>query len=92
MDCSPPSSSVHGILQAGILEWVATPSLRESSQPRDQTQVSYVFCIGMCGLYPSTTIITIHNGLPQRTLPLCLTVGQYVSHSVVSDSLWLHGL
>ena len=35
MDCSPPGSSVHGILQAGILEWVAMPSFRGSSQPRD---------------------------------------------------------
>ena len=32
MDCSPPSSSVHGILQARILEWVAMPSSRGSSQ------------------------------------------------------------
>ena len=37
MDCSPPGSSVHGILQARILEWVATPSFRKSSPPRDQT-------------------------------------------------------
>ena len=34
-DCCPPSSSVHGILQATILEWVATPFSRESSLPRD---------------------------------------------------------
>ena len=34
MDYSPPGSSVHGILQAGILEWVAMPSSRGSSQPR----------------------------------------------------------
>ena len=40
MDCSPPGSSVHGILQARILEQVAMPSSRGSSQPRDQTQVS----------------------------------------------------
>ena len=40
MDCSPPSPSVHGILQARILQWVARPSFRDSSQPRDQTQVS----------------------------------------------------
>ena len=33
MDCSPPGSSVHGILQARILEWVAMPSSRESSNP-----------------------------------------------------------
>ena len=48
MDCSPPGSSVHGILQVRILEWVAVPSLRGSSQPRDQTHVSHVSCIGRC--------------------------------------------
>ena len=42
MDYSLPGSSVHGILQARILEWVAVPSTRESSQPRDQTQVSHI--------------------------------------------------
>ena len=40
-DCSPPGSFVHGILQARILEQVATPSSRGSSWPRDQTCVSY---------------------------------------------------
>ena len=38
IDCSPPVPSVHGILQARILEWVAMPSSRASSQPRDQTR------------------------------------------------------
>ena len=42
MDCSSPGSSVHGILQGRILEWVATSFSRGSSQPRDQTQVSRV--------------------------------------------------
>ena len=42
MDYSPPGSSVHGILQARILEWVALPSSRGSSQPRDWTQVSCI--------------------------------------------------
>ena len=42
MDSSPPASSVHGILQARILEWVAMPSSRGSSWPRDQTQVSHI--------------------------------------------------
>ena len=42
MGCSPPGSSVHGILQAGILEWVFMPSSRGSSQPRDQTGISYI--------------------------------------------------
>ena len=36
--CCPPGSSVHGILQARILEWVAMPSSRGSSQPRDWTE------------------------------------------------------
>ena len=40
MDYSPPGSSVHGILQARILEWVAFPFSRGYSQPRDQTRVS----------------------------------------------------
>ena len=40
VDCSPPGSSVRGILQARILEWVAVPSSRGSSRPRDQTRVS----------------------------------------------------
>ena len=42
MDCSLPGSSILGILQAGILEWVAMPSSRGSSQPRDQTKVSCI--------------------------------------------------
>ena len=40
MDCSPPGSSIHGILQARILEWVAIPFSRGSSPPRDWTLVS----------------------------------------------------
>ena len=42
MDCSPPGSSVQGILQVRILEWVAIASSRGSSRPRDQTQVSCI--------------------------------------------------
>ena len=51
MDCSPPGSSVHGILQSRILEWVATPSSRTASQPRDRTWISFVSCIGRWLLY-----------------------------------------
>ena len=40
-DCSPPGSSAHGTLQARILEWVAMPSTRGSSQPTDPT---LLFC------------------------------------------------
>ena len=46
MDCGLPGTSVCGIFQARILEWVALSSSRGSSQPRDWTHVSWVFCIG----------------------------------------------
>ena len=42
MDCSLPGSSVHGILQARIQEWVAIPFSRGSSQPRDWTWVTCI--------------------------------------------------
>ena len=42
MDCSPPGFSVHGILQARILEWIATPFSRGTSQPSNQNLVSYM--------------------------------------------------
>ena len=45
-DCSLPGSSVHGILQARIPDWIVISSSRGSSSPSDQTQVSYVSCTG----------------------------------------------
>ena len=51
MDCNPPGSSVHGILQARKLEWVSMPSFMGSFWPRDWTRVSYVSCIGRQILY-----------------------------------------
>ena len=51
MDCSPPGSSVHAVLQARILEWVAMPSSRGSAQPRDQTCISDISSVGRQVLY-----------------------------------------
>ena len=53
VDCepSPLGSSVHGILQARILQWVAIFFSRESSRPRDQTHISYISCTGSWILY-----------------------------------------
>jgi len=48
----PPCSTLHGILQARILEWVAVSSSRGSSQPKDWTCISYVSCIVRQVLYP----------------------------------------
>ena len=45
LDCSPPGSSVHGIVQARTLEWGAMPSSRVSSWPRDRIWASTIFCI-----------------------------------------------
>ena len=75
MDCSLPGSSVHGILQARILEWVAMPSSRGSSRPRDRTQVSHVSCTGRQILYHQC-----HLGSPKpsEVLALILVVAEAV--------------
>ena len=52
IDCSPPGSSVHGILQEIILVWVALPSSRASFWPRDGTWIS---CASYFAIYPSAT-------------------------------------
>ena len=44
INCSLPGSSIHGIFQARVLEWVAISFSRGSSQPRDWTQVSHIAC------------------------------------------------
>ena len=50
-DCRSPGSSVHGIPQARILEWVFMPSSRASSPPMGWTGIPYVSCIGTQVLY-----------------------------------------
>ena len=52
MDCSLPSSFLHGILQGRVMEWVAISFSRGSSQPRDQTQVSHI--PGRCFIFRAT--------------------------------------
>ena len=61
MDCGPPGSSVHGILQARILERTAMLSSRGSSQPRDQTHISFVSCIGRWVLYHSSYLESLSS-------------------------------
>ena len=68
-DCSPPGSSVLGILQAGILEWVAISYSRGFSPPKDWTHVSLsrVSCIGRQSLYralasPGKPTETVRDG------------------------------
>ena len=54
-DCSLPGSYVHGILQERILEWVAMPSTRGSSWPKNRSHISCISCIGRWVLYHCTT-------------------------------------
>ena len=62
MNCSPPDSSVHGIIQARILEWIPISSPRGSSPPRDQSHISYVSCTDRQVLYQQH-----HLRSPDRT-------------------------
>ena len=55
MDYSWPGSSIHGILQARILEWIASSSSRGFSQPRYRAHVSCITCIDMHILYHCAT-------------------------------------
>ena len=78
IDCSPLGSSVHGISQARILEWVAFPSFRVSSQPRDRT---YVSCIGRRFFTTSTTYIYIRVYTHTYTLHFYCGLSQNVEYS-----------
>ena len=63
MDCSPPGSSVHGIFQARILEWVAVFLSRVSSQHRDQTHISHISG-GFFTVWATREAQEYWNGLP----------------------------
>ena len=76
-ECSLPGSSVHGIPKARILEWVAIPFSRGSSPPRDPTLVSCFVC----------RVFTIRATREDPEDP-----SVQFSCSVMSDSLWPHGL
>ena len=86
MGCSPPVSSVHGIFQARILEWVAISSSRRSSWPRDWTSVSSASRIGRQILYHWSTweeacigvqpinLVVMVSGEQQRDLAIIIHV------------------
>ena len=74
MDHSLPVSSVHGVLQTRILGWVAMPSSRGSSQPRDQTQVSYVSCTAR-RVFTTSTTLAISGKAALGSQLLCLQPG-----------------
>ena len=63
-----PGCSVHGILQARILEWVSLPFSMEPSQPREQTPVSNLSCIGQ-----ACSLLLMPHGKPNVIHPMSLT-------------------
>ena len=80
MDCSPPSSSVHGIIPAGILEWVAMHFSRSSSRLRDQNCVS-------CGSYiAGGFFIAVPPGKPSPVGKLGNK--SWVIHAMEWDPVW----
>ena len=73
MNSNPPGSSVHRTLQARLLELIAISSFKRSSQPRDQTCVSYLSCIGRQILYhcwhlesPRILVMTHQRWSPEK--------------------------
>ena len=80
--CSPAGSSVHGILQARILEWVAMLSSRESSQPRGRIQVSHI----AGGFF---MILATREAKNTRVGSLILLQGQFLTQE--SNLVILHG-
>ena len=79
MDCGPPGSSVHGIFQAGILEWLDVSSSRGSFHPRDWIHISCIPCFGRQILYQWATwealsTYILQNGLwgPLTSLIVCI--------------------
>jgi len=98
MDCSPSGFSVHGILQARILEWVAISFSKGSSQPRDQTQVSRIagrfFTIWAtnCGLlFPSSGDLP-DPGVEATSLMSPALAGGFFTTSATWEALckWSH--
>ena len=71
MDHSPLGPSVHGILQAWTLEWVAMPSSRGSSQPKEWTRVSYFSCIGRWVLYHYCHLLRLHSIPIHEYITIC---------------------
>ena len=78
MDCSLPGSSVNGILQARILEWVATSSSRGSSWPRDRTPVSYI----------TGRFFTVWAIREAQTLPDLVIINSAVMDILILSLLW----
>ena len=82
MDCSLPGSSIHGIFQVRVLEWVANSFSRGSSWPRDRTQIFRL--VGRCfyhlshqgspNIYPEKTTILKDTSTPKFIMLILLLI------------------
>ena len=88
MDYSPPGSSVHRVLQARILEWIAMLSPRGSSQPRDWTQVS---CLAGRFFTVWATIIQFHSIILGCSVPSAALISD-VDLTEMWSLPWAHSL
>ena len=92
MDCSPQGSSVCGILQVRILEWVAIPSSRGSSPSRGQTCLTYVSCLAGRLSTPESGFCVQHGTGPRSSFclrPVVILLSSACIHSPRSPGSWL---
>ena len=92
MDCSLPVSSVHGILQARILEWVSIPFSRASSWPQDQIQVSHIasrfFIVWVTReIAPKVKMLVTQSYLILWDPMDCSPPGSFV-HGILQPKIW----
>ena len=86
MDCSPPGSSVHGILQTRIPEWAAIPFSRGTSRPRDGTTVSRI-ADKFFSLSHQGSLLCIERSLNRWTTKEVSTYFSYFLLSCLSSQL-----
>ena len=96
MDCSPPGSSVRGILQARTLEWALVSSSRGSSRPGDRTLVCCISCLGRqvlyhwCHLGPSEQPMSHHIYLSVLYYALLLCSFNRMPNNNIKNSYFLN--
>ena len=92
MDSSPPGSSIHGLLQARVLEWVAISSSRGPSPPRDWTQVSHIAgrFFTVWATKEALLFLLICKRLYHRTQRVCILNSSTASCLIISSSCSNH--
>ena len=88
MDCSLPGSSVHGILQAGIWEWVALPSSRGSSRPREDPCLLHLlhWQVGSLPLVPPGKPSLPHPGIKPTVFMSPALIGEFFTTSTTWEA------